>query len=159
MPMNFLLWQALETSATSHHEEGRGASIKREEGEVVLVFHADTADFRRRFGVENVCDALFFYKKPPARPILLFVELKGHDIEHAAKQIRMTMMAVREGLRGQLGNLGPANAEHRAVIVTSGVAAPRELARLRRDFERETQVALKVETVKKGACDLRKYLR
>ncbi|KYF52493.1 hypothetical protein BE04_06265 [Sorangium cellulosum] len=159
MPLNFLLWNALRTSDTSHGEAGKRVSLQREAGETVLVFHADTQEFRRRFGVTHACDAIFFYKRPPAPPLLLFVELKGKEIADGAIQLRETLLAVRRELAAALRDGAPRAEQLRAVIVCSGVASPREHGRVRAEFERATSVPLLVKTVKRGTCDLRDVLR
>ena len=52
MPMSFLLWHALQTSDASHGESGKRASMDRRSGETVIVFGADTPEFRRCFRID-----------------------------------------------------------------------------------------------------------
>src|SRR5262245_16617401 len=114
-----LLWRCLDPGRTSFGEQGLSAQIKPEGKETVLVFHSDTEIFRDTFGLspeDNVSDAIFFYKKEASRPIVLFLELKGTDIEHARKQLTMVIKVVRD----KMGAGVRSETDYRAIILTSG---------------------------------------
>ena len=135
MPFNFLLWKCLIPGETSLKESGRSARIKPRSGECVLAFSIDNEDFRARFKVRKVCDALFFYKSRQGDPILLFVELKGSDIASAAPQLGQALKAIQNALARR--------ARYRAVVVTRGGAPARDDP-LRRQFYRKYGVELSI---------------
>ena len=136
MPFNFLLCECLHPGKTGFGEAGKGARIKPEGGECVLVFGIDNEPFRKRFAVTKACDALFFYKSGTKGPVLFFVELKGSDISSAARQIGQALQAVRKKL------LGP-EWDYRAVVVTRK-SFPKRNGDLRSRFWKEYRLELKI---------------
>lgn len=150
MPLNFLLWNCLVPGKTSCAEQRKEATLTRGNDECVLTFSIDNQPFKDRFGVRHACDAMFFYSGRNKGPILLFVELKGDDIEHGAGQLPETLIAVRRELQQK-----KLDAEYRAVIITSG-GAPGKGSSLRKGFLRDHGVPLEVLSRKRG--DLRPYL-
>jgi hypothetical protein len=88
--------------------------------------------------------------------VLIFVELKGANLDHALEQLQMTIGAVKpkveEAVRGSTRCLA---------LVVSDVARPTTKARKQSEFETKTGVDLRVRTTARGkkAVDLREVLR
>ena len=135
MPFNFLLCECLHPGETGFKESGIGARIRPEGRECVLVFGIDNQRFRTQFSVHRACDALFFYKSQAHGPVLLFVELKGSDVESAAEQLGQALDAVRKGLSGV--------SEYRAIVVLRK-SAPASRNKLWSRFRNKYGVELKV---------------
>jgi acetyl-CoA carboxylase carboxyltransferase component len=77
-------------------DDGIRAEWEPARGETALLFQTDTDVFRTQFNCEGakVCDGLFLIKKPKGEPCLLFVELKGTDIDHAFTQLDAAIRVV-----------------------------------------------------------------
>jgi hypothetical protein len=153
-----LLWDCLVVGKTSHDEQGIAVSIQQRAGETVLLFLTDSNEARRHLDLvgKPSCDLLFWYRGENTPAILLFVELKGDDCDHACKQLQNTLLAVRKKLSRDLLS----RTQFRAVIVSSA-SAPKEVNELRKKFQEATGVELIIRSgVKKGgkSVDLREYL-
>ncbi len=154
-----LLWFCL-AQGTSIEEQGLKLSIRPNGDETILVFGTDCAEFRRSFYAPEAdqlaSDALFFYKRADKQPVLVFVELKGRNIDHALKQLRATILAVKRGVEAALGGATTCLA-----LVVSDGATSKTRQNKQRDFETETGVPLRVKstTRNKAAVDLRAVLK
>jgi hypothetical protein len=140
---------------TSLSEEGKSASIARRNDETILMFLTDSDVVRRELGIKRACDAVFVYIRQRARPILLFIELKGSDIQGAADQIRFTAEGVRKLVNSDFSTTFPNPDDMRAVVVFSG-SAPRSQAEILERFERDTGFTLRLV---RETADLRKHLQ
>jgi hypothetical protein len=155
-----LLWRCLIPGRTGFDEQGLSARIKPEGEETILVFRSDTKVFRDSFGLppeSKVSDAIFFFKSEAPRPVVLFLELKGTHIEHAAKQLTTVIKAIRLKMDAGVRN----ETDYRAIILASG-SAPVKADPIWQRFEKETGVSLRIKTVRKrgkSGIDLREYLR
>jgi len=146
MAFDFLLWHCLDPGKTSVSESGKSARLKPKGGECVLLFKIDSARFRAEFEIERVCDALFFYKSEHKAPVLLFVELKGTDVESAIDQLDQTLKSVRNKLDNEANCL--------AVVACSG-STPKHLGKLRKRFQKQHGITFRIGGPKE---DLRKYV-
>src|SRR5205809_6101327 len=93
-----LLWHCLIPGRTGFEERGLSVRITPQGAETILVFHSVSKVFRDSFRLpaeSNVSDAIFFYRREGRRPAVLFLELKGTHIEHAARQLTTVIKAVR----------------------------------------------------------------
>jgi hypothetical protein len=171
MPFNYMLWYCLCPGKTSYKEPGTGWGVQVQPAseETILFLLTDSDHLREYFAtkrnwynLKNAADLLVYCSRParvpilPARvPILLFVELKGSDIHHAAEQLRQTVEAVRNAL----GNPMRSKTDYRALILASG-AAPKNTKAIQKTFRDKYGVALRIKTgIGKGAVDLRPYLK
>jgi hypothetical protein len=157
MSLHTLLIECLQED-TSRREKGKSVRLARAAGETVLMFHTDTIEFRKGFGLSEkarVSDVLFFYMRDRARPVWLFVELKGTDLKHACDQLRTTITAVRQRLRAILGQDLPRDVECKAFVVFSG-SLPKEQGDLKERFIQEMRIPLMVG---RDELDLRRHLR
>jgi hypothetical protein len=152
MPFTFLPRGCLLSRKTSVQEGELRAVLIPEDDEEVFVFHLDSDEFRKEFGIGNtrkVCDYLFFYRRRQGRVTIFFVELKKSRIKDGIAQLRSTIELVRPRLpdyaRGDLV----------AVVVKWG-AAPPDLSDFRQRFLKELRVRLYVAS---GRVDLRPFLR
>lgn len=124
MRFDRLLWHCLQPGEYQFTEENLAVRLSPENNETVLMFRTDSNVFRgSREGVP-ACDLLFFYRGPASpTPVLLFVELKGSDIEHAETQIGSAFKRVREELAPDCGG-GAARA---GAVVVLGSSAPADV--------------------------------
>ena len=138
MPFTHLLWKCLLPGKTGVQEGGKGARLRPEAEECVLVFRVDHPDFRMVFGLQGrpVCDTLFFSKKLGEEPVLWLVEFKGSDVSRAVEQIESTLQLLKH-------KLAQHRAEYRAVVVTNRGVPTQQKGRIR-EFERKHKMALKV---------------
>ncbi len=161
MPFNFMLWYSLSPGKTSYQEPGTGwgVQVRPAKDETILFFLTDSQQFRDYFkDLENVADLLVFCKRADRNVILLFVELKGSDLEHAAEQLGQTIEAVRKNLP----NPTHKKTDYRALILASGSSAPlKNVQAIKKNFLKKYHIDLDVHTgVKKGASvDLRPFLK
>ncbi|MCI0456345.1 MAG: hypothetical protein L0Z62_05135 [Gemmataceae bacterium] len=165
MPFNFMLWYALSPGKTSYQEPGTGwgVQVKPQKDETILFHLTDSQQLRDHFksrnwyDLKNVADLLVFCNRPGRDVILLFVELKGSDIEHAAGQIRQLVDAVRKALPNPMRK----ETDYRALILASGSAPAKKVHALQKEFREKHQIELHVRTgIKKGASvDLRPFLK
>jgi hypothetical protein len=82
-----LLWQCLEPGKHEFTEENITVQLLPAAGETVLMFQTDSAAFRDWQEGIKACDLLFFYRGPAVpKPVLMFVELKGSELESAEAQ-------------------------------------------------------------------------
>ena len=152
-----LLWDCLVVGKTSHEEKKVGAYLKPDGGETILLFRTDSEPARRHLDLvgKPSCDLLFWYRGQNTPVVLLFVELKGDDCDHARAQIQNTLLAVRKKFGADLLN----RTRFRAVIVSSA-SAPQHDKRVRKAFQDATGVDLIIHSgIKRGRpLDLRKDL-
>jgi hypothetical protein len=159
MAIEPLLWFCLDHK-TSISDDGIELSIARKSGETILLFRTDSEDFRKCFydvgASQTACDGLFFYKYGDNPPILVFVELKGANLAHALKQLKTTILPVKERVEGVIRD----GTKYLALVVSDG-AGPTTRKNKQREFEDETRVHLLVKTTarRKKAVDLRAVLR
>ncbi len=133
---------------TAWGESGRRASISREEDEEILLFRVDDAAVRGLFGGGPLCDLLFLYRETRSvRRTAVLVELKGRDLNHAVEQLGGALAAVRKCATREFDVEA-----WKAVAVVRG-AVPRDVERLRKRFDAEYGVPLRVCSAK--TCDLR----
>jgi hypothetical protein len=139
---------------TSYSEKGRSASIAKGNDETVLLFKTDCDIVRRVLSINRACDIAFLYMKHRTRPILLFVELKGKNINDAAEQIKTTMQAISNIIRNTIHPRFPEKRDVRAIVVRSG-SAPQNQFEIQEKFFRETGVRLQFAREK---ADLRQFI-
>ncbi len=139
-------WAAFEAEGrTSHWEGGRGVNAKRTNDTHVKLFRSDTAEFRAKFGNRKSCDCIFLIEKAKTRR-LIFVELKGRNVEEAAEQLLQTVLAVQRQLPA-----GCRDSTMREVIVAGREAPPAaERPKLQKDFQRKTGLVLSFRSVPNG---------
>ncbi len=106
MLFDVLLYHALNVGSTTLRDPGTAmsAQLTPMSGETILTFHSDTLEVRKHLGIAadaSFCDGLVFYRhKDDARPVLLFVELKGgDDVKRAATQVGESYKALRPMIR------------------------------------------------------------
>ena len=141
-------------SGTSYAEKGKSVSIKKEHDELVLVFQTDNAVVRSVLGIARSCDVTFVYMRHRRRPILIFCELKGRNVDDAAEQVQSTLTAVRRAVKNIIAADFPQNGDIRALIVRTG-SAPHNQGAIQDKFQRETGVRLQFA---RERADLRSYL-
>lgn len=123
------------------NEKGKRAALALRAGESAYLFRLDNESSRTNLGLQRVCDGVFVHWLHGQRPKLIFVELKGTDIQHGATQLAATLRAVQRSLNERTGNRFPAKGDIRACIVRSG-SAPHGQTRIQETFYRDTGVAL-----------------
>jgi hypothetical protein len=156
MAFTHLLWNCLAEGATSIEEEKLSANLEKRSDECVLVFEIDNPDFRKHFQAmdEKVCDGLFFYKKAalPGHdktvPVVMFVELKGSDIDYAIEQLANTHRLVHKKLTGRA-------VEYRAIVV-SRQAPPAQDKSARKRWEKS--INCRLHFARGPKAELRRYL-
>lgn len=102
--------------------------------EKVRIYAIDSKAGRTILGLapsDPIADVLFWYR---ARGVVVAVELKGSRVDHATKQLRRTIEALRAKLKhsGCKGD-GP---RMLAVVVYQNSSPPRDMHRLIKDFSR-----------------------
>src|SRR5262245_28075400 len=104
MPFNFLLWRCLAPGKTSYQEPrtGWGVRVQPINDETILFLLTDADPVREYFSkkrkwydLKNVADLLVYCKRKNSSPILLFVELKGSDIDQSVEQLCQTIEAIK----------------------------------------------------------------
>jgi hypothetical protein len=123
-----LLWQFLDPGGYVVSENNLTASLAPNSGarETVLLFDKLDRGLPRSFphNEQACCDALFFYKRHlPSRDgsVLLFVELKGVDVDHAINQLKNTIKHVRTAMHVECQRM---KVRIGAIVITKGAAPP-----------------------------------
>jgi hypothetical protein len=154
MAFNYLLWHCLQ-DRTSFSEEARGVTIARQSDETILFFAPDGEAVRHQtrtyFNVSQFCDVIIFYQKTN-RQVLLFVELKGGDIEHAVTQLRAAVGAVYE--------MSPRRAQSckLVAIIVSTSSGPQLIKKAQAEFATRWKATLVQRTQQKGNLELRPFV-
>ena len=164
MPFNYMLWHCLSPGKTSYTEPGTGwgVQVKPVSDETILFLRTDSDQLREYFAttrnwynLKNAADLLVYCSRAGRMPILLFVELKGSDIHHAAEQLRQTVEAVRKALANPMRS----GTDYRALILASG-SAPKNTKEIQKAFRDKYGIVLHIKTgIGKKAVDLRPYLK
>jgi hypothetical protein len=158
-----LLWQFLEPGAHVASENRLTVSLAPNPGaqETILLFDKlDSRGLPRSFPGDNktCCDALFYYKRN--RPsgdgnILIFVELKSSDVEHAIEQLKNTIQHVWAAMHSEC----KPKSKIGAVVVTKGNVPPVDERKRAREFREESGAFLWFEPGSLGKeATLRSYV-
>lgn len=139
---------------TSFSEKAKSVAIRKRTDEIVMAFRTDSPEFRGITNVQRASDVAFLYMRHLGRPVLLFVELKGSDISHAADQLQATIEAVRKLIRNTVHSSYPECSDVRAIIVRSG-SAPANQTLIQERFYKATGVRLRFARDK---ADLRDFV-
>ena len=142
-------------SGSSYREKGKSVSIAKARDELVFVFHTDNTTARSVLQIARSCDVTFVYMKHRRRPILIFCELKGRQIDDAADQIQSTLLSVRRALREAINRNFPDDPDLRALVIRSGTA-PHNQSAIQERFFRQTGVRLQFA---REHADLREHIR
>lgn len=158
MRFDGLLWECLLPGRHEHSEENLTAALDPRPGETVLLFETDRPAFRRRLPAGSklsVCDLMFFYRGPAApMPVLLFVELKGSDYEHAEEQLANALEAVTRELEPDCQR-----SVLKGAVVVLGASTPHDSKRRRREFFRSTRTLIEYESnARAKRTELRSHL-
>jgi hypothetical protein len=152
-PCDVKPWKHLLARGTSLTDSGskRGASFKPGRGEKAYLFDSDSQRFREHFHNQKSCDGIFLIETATERR-LVFIELKGRNLEDAAAQLLETLQAVRKQL--------PADCRKSTkleVVVVRGGAPPRqEVSKMLEQFEQKTGLVLRCRSIPPGkSWDLR----
>jgi len=100
MPLDVIALLKCAVRGTSSHEQGKSVSVKPTQGETVLLFRSDSAEFRRCTNVSaesRACDFMVFYHSPQ-KTVICFVELKGRDVADGYEQLETTYKQFRQVL-------------------------------------------------------------
>lgn len=158
MTFDRLLWFCLAHD-TRLEDDRLAVSIDRRSDETILRFTSDSDEFRKHFLESSPsqisCDGIYFYRFEKRAPVLVFVELKGANFQHALKQLGNVISVVKPQLCRAIGK----EARCLALVVSDG-ATPNTRQADQRQFERSHQVDLRVRSMRRGkpAVDLRDVL-
>lgn len=144
-------WKDLLADGTSLWDGGaggkRGVRFKPSKDRRGRLFTSDDERFRKRFGNKKSCDGIFLIEWRGGRR-LVFVELKGRNVEDGVEQLIETLQAVRRQL--------PANCRKTTIFearIIRGRASPSQVdSKMRKAFERKTDVALRCHSVPRGGA-------
>lgn len=92
---------------TSSKEQGKSVSVKPTQGETVLLFRSDSAEFRQCIGALQdsiACDIMVFYHSSQ-KTVICFVELKGRDVADGYEQLETTYKQFRQVLGDTAKNI------------------------------------------------------
>jgi hypothetical protein len=106
VPLSDLLLNVL-IHGTSYKERGtgKGVSMTRTPGDVILFFNTDNNNCKVKQNTTNTCDLLIFVsnERIPTK-ILALVEIKGSDVDHAVEQIKQTYQYIHRQLNTCVNN-------------------------------------------------------
>jgi hypothetical protein len=148
MPFNTLLLTCLLPGTTSFSESGVSVNVQPQSGETVLFFCVDSQSnpdcgLRQKLSLlgEN-CDLIIFYIRKNKR-VVCFVELKGTELEKAAKQIKNIHQHLEQFLRQSLQSAFFEQVEWKACIrqhqsaPTNKIEQKQAITYLEQAFERD----------------------
>lgn len=98
MPLKFLRAHARELTPPRLRCNGVGfiCHPQESENEALLAFQIDDPAFRDKFGVndQQLCDAVVCCVRNNEKPVVIWIELKGSEIDKAVRQIASTHRAI-----------------------------------------------------------------
>jgi hypothetical protein len=158
-----LLCRHVLPGKTSYSEPGTGwgVSVQPIKDESILFFLTDCDEFRKCAEATlnrkpvHICDLLVYCKQAAKNTILLFIELKGSDVKHAAEQLTQTIQTISR----QISPEHLKQISRRTLVLATG-SAPKDLKDIQKAFFKALGIELKVHSgIKKGASvDLRPIL-
>ena len=148
-PCDVTPWKHLLQHGTSLRdgEQGsnRSASFKPGKGERAWLFNSDSEDFRKHFRNRKSCDGIFLIETPTERR-LVFIELKGRNLEDAAEQLREALQAVLKQLPPDCRK-----STRPEVVVVRGRAPPTQVvSKVLKEFQRKTGFILQCRSIPPG---------